>query len=213
MGWSIKKPFGGKKSIFNQVAKVTGVGTIAALSAQTLGLKTAASSINENAGMLSEKKLDSWGKTGQIVGATIAGGYLLGSLAPAAQPAARYNMITNTSYTTQPSTSFITRAYQGVKAVGSWAGNLISKAAGAAALLAPKSGPGGGADPTTGAQNVLPGYENNIYNPLAENENPVLESSQPGGPAGYQDATAGGGWVLPVVVFGLAIAVLYKKFK
>lgn len=80
MGWSIKKPFGGKKSIFNQVTRVTGLGTIAAVTAQTLSLKTVASSINANSGLLSQKQLTTVGGAAQIVGAAIVGGAVIGGL-------------------------------------------------------------------------------------------------------------------------------------
>lgn len=217
MGWSIKKPFGGKKSVFNQVARVTGAGTIAALTAQTLSLKTAASSINKNSGLLTEKQLDRVGGQAQIVGATLAGGALLNSIAGAPAAVTRTNVITGQDYLYTPSRSFLSGAWQGLTKVAGTGLNLAEKGAGILGIL--KSGGAPAAtprqeNPTPDLLSWLAKLPGNTD--LAENLNPAIErsaidSAGGDGPASYETASVGGKAILPIILLAIVGFVLTKK--
>lgn len=229
MGWSIKKPFGGKKSVFNQVARVTGVGTVAATTAQTLSLKTVASSINKNSGLLTEKQLDRVGGQAQIVGASLAGGALLNSIAGAPAAVTRTNVITGQDYLYTPPRSFLSGAWQGLTKVASTGLNLAEKGAGALGIL--KAG-GGSDQPKPQQENPTPDQpqpqqENPTsdllswlsklpgHTDLAKNLPASPETSQNadagGGPASYETASMGGKALLPLALLGIIGFVLIKK--
>lgn len=138
MAWSIKKPLGGKKSIVRQIARVT-VAPVAAPVLQTLGLKNLAREVND--GVWSKKNLQTVGTAGQIVGASIIGGQLIGGLSPATTTVSRYNVVTNQPYTQTITNSFWTRLGGGLSKIAGFVTGLVKGVAPAAALL-PRSGGG-----------------------------------------------------------------------
>lgn len=86
--WSLKKPLGGKKSIFRQAARVvTAPAKLVALPVlQAVGLKTVARELND--GLIRQKDLEAAGKVvqiaGAVVGAVVAAPIIAGAVSSAA---------------------------------------------------------------------------------------------------------------------------------
>jgi hypothetical protein len=88
MGWSIKKPFGSKKSIFNQVlTPVKAAVTIVPLAAVSAVAPKAAASINEKMNLVGKEELNDATVAAKIVG-PILGGAVLGAVVASSATAA-----------------------------------------------------------------------------------------------------------------------------
>lgn len=221
MGWSIKKPFGKKKSIFNQIARFTGVGTIATVAASSIaqtakwvgvkGLDKTAQQIGANAGFI--KNANSINKVGQVgrdVGLVVAGGALVNSMS-APSTVTRFNIVTGQPYQQVVAKSALSPIWTGAKAVATTVAKVAQWGAGLLPFI-PHASPQAPAQQNPTADTLpwvasLPGYQD-----MQENLPASLETSAgDGGSGGGSLMTAGGGAVLPIVLLAIVGFVLTRK--